>query len=44
MENALRQIENMRYDSELTARGIPKDRIRHYGFAFDGQVVLIEGG
>lgn len=44
IENALKQIEDMRYDSELTARGIPKDKIRHYGFAFDGQVVLIGEG
>lgn len=44
VENALKQIEYMRYDYELIARGIPKDRIRHYGFAFDGQVVLIGEG
>lgn len=41
VENALKQIEDMEYDSELTARGISKNRIRHYGFAFDGQTVLI---
>lgn len=41
--NALEQIEKMRYDTELIARGITKERIRHYGFAFDGQKVLIGG-
>ena len=40
-ENALQQIDKMKYDTELIARGIPKARIRHYGFAFDGQTVLI---
>lgn len=41
VENALSQIETMKYDTELISRGIPKERIRHYGFAFDGQTVLI---
>ena len=38
---ALRQIEEKAYDTELTARGIAKERIRHYGFAFAGKTVLI---
>ena len=38
---ALRQIEEKAYDTELTARGIPGERIRHYGFAFAGKTVLI---
>ena len=42
-ENALAQIEKMKYDTELLARGIEKERIRHYGFVFDGQEVLICG-
>ncbi len=38
---ALRQIEDKAYDTELTARGISRERIRHYGFAFEGKTVLI---
>ena len=38
---ALRQIEEKAYDTELTARGIAKERIRHYGFVFAGKTVLI---
>ena len=41
VENALRQIEEKNYDAELLARGIPKEKIRHYGFAFCGKRVLI---
>ena len=41
VENALKQIEEKKYDTELIARGISQNRIRHYGFAFDGQKVLI---
>ena len=38
---ALRQIEEKAYDTELAARGILRERIRHYGFAFEGKTVLI---
>lgn len=38
---ALAQIEERAYDTQLTAAGIPKSRIRHYGFAFQGKKVLI---
>lgn len=38
---ALEQIEEKAYDTELTARGISRERIRHYGFAFEGKKVLI---
>ncbi len=38
---ALRQIEEKAYDTELAVRGIPRERIRHYGFAFAGKTVLI---
>lgn len=38
---ALAQIEEKNYDAALVARGIVKERIRHYGFAFQGKKVLI---
>ena len=41
VQMALRQIEEKNYDAELLALGIPKERIRHYGFAFEGKHVLI---
>ena len=41
VQNALRQIEEKPYDIELLSRGITKERIRHYGFAFRGKKVLI---
>ena len=41
VKSALKQIEEKSYDTELMARGIEKDRIRHYGFAFEGKRVLI---
>ena len=41
VENALHQIEEKNYDTELLVRGIEKERIRHYGFAFRGKQVLI---
>ena len=41
VEHALRQIQEKQYDTELLARGIAKERIRYYGFAFRGKKVLI---
>ena len=41
VQTALKQIEEKSYDTELMAQGIEKDRIRHYGFAFEGKRVLI---
>ncbi|MCM1025091.1 MAG: ATP-binding protein [Roseburia sp.] len=41
VEAARKQIEEKAYDTELTARGVAKERIRHYGFAFEGKKVLI---
>ena len=38
---ALAQIEEKDYDAALLARGIPKEKIHHYGFAFEGKRVLI---
>ena len=38
---ALKQIDDRQYDTELLSLGFPKDRIRHYGFAFKGKKVLI---
>lgn len=41
VQKALAQIEIKKYDVELKERGIPKERIRYYGFAFEGKKVLI---
>ena len=38
---AHKQIKEKRYDEELLNLGIEKERIRHYGFAFEGKKVLI---
>ena len=41
VESALDQIIEKKYDAELLALGITQERIRHYGFAFEGKKVLI---
>ena len=41
VEAALKQIEEKNYDAELINRGVKKENIRHYGFAFRGKEVLI---
>ena len=41
MQAALRQIEEKKYEQQLLDRGIGEERIRKYGFAFEGKKVLI---
>ena len=44
VEAALEQIKEKKYDAELIKRGVKKENIHHYGFAFKGKEVLIESG
>ena len=43
VEAALKQIEEKNYDAELIGRGVNPSNIHHYGFAFKGKEVLIDG-
>ena len=43
VEAALKQIEEKNYDAELIKRGVKEENIHHYGFAFRGKEVLIDG-
>ena len=38
---ALEQIDEKQYVADMVSKGIPEDRIRKYGFAFQGKKVLI---
>lgn len=40
-KKALEQIEQRRYEEILVEKGVPRDQIRKYGFAFCGKKVLI---
>ena len=41
IKSALTQIQEKAYAASLEAKGIPSNRIRSYGFAFEGKKVLI---
>ena len=41
VQNALKQIREKQYDTQLLAKGVSKEKIFHYGFAFEGKTVLI---
>ena len=42
--NALKQIEEKQYEASLLCRGIPKEKILKYGFAFRDKECLIQKG
>lgn len=41
VNEALKQIQKMKYETILVEKGVPKENIRRYGFAFCGKRVLI---
>ncbi|MCI9124122.1 MAG: AAA family ATPase [Eubacterium sp.] len=44
VQSAIRQILDKKYAAVLEARGIKRNHIRIYGFAFSGKEVMIDGG
>ena len=44
VQAALQQIDDKNYAADLIARGVPRENIRRYGFAFQGKEVYIEEG
>ena len=42
-KEALAQIDRQKYEVMLAEKGVPREKIRKYGFAFSGKRVLIEG-
>lgn len=43
VEAALEQIERKKYEAMLAEKGVPREKIRKYGFAFCGKAVRIGG-
>ena len=43
LASALAQIEKKQYETTLISKGILKEKIRKYGFVFEGKNVLIDG-
>lgn len=41
VKSALEQIEEMRYEEGIVTQGVVLERVRKYGFAFEGKRVLI---
>ena len=40
-QSAIAQIKERKYSEELKMKGIAQERIKEYGFAFEGKTVLI---
>ena len=41
VQSALMQISEKKYETVLLQKGIPREKIKKYGFAFEGKQVLI---